>query len=61
LGVGAHSIQGEADKYGFIHSREEKVQGKSYCDLQLPEGEVFSELHNNGMQVSEHKLEQKSI
>lgn len=61
LGVGAQRVKGEADKDGFVQSGEEKVQGKPYCGLQLPDGELFSEMHSDGMQASEPKLEQKSI
>ena len=37
LGVGAHSIQGEDDKDRFVQFREEEVQRKPYCALQLPD------------------------
>lgn len=36
--AGAHGIQGEAERNGFVQPKGEKAQGRYYCCLQLRSG-----------------------
>lgn len=38
-GAGEHDIQGKAEQSLFVEPSEKKVRGKSYCCLQLSDGE----------------------